>query len=167
MPMFIEGKRVQAEDFYEKQHPQAPGRDVEHTAIQEKISPTPTEDLVFQKKFAQMRPALLQTLRNASVIQDHDQVLTAFASHLQEISPKHKCPRWEIIRAAAGWHIFLKTFIADRQKLDDAIWSTDPYVIEVVALLQEERIKRYAACEQEKKEKAREKELARRGFHSS
>jgi len=127
-----------------------------------------TEDL-FQKKFDQMRETLLRVLRDAPSAAgfDPDQVLRAFAAHLQEISPKHDCPRWELIQKATGWSYFLKTFISDRQKLDDAIYKTDPDYLDAVAWLAQDRAERYALYAQEKKEKAREKELARRGFHSS
>jgi len=116
------------------------------------------EDL-FQRKFGQMRETLLRVLRVAPSAQGFhpDRVLTAFASHLQEVSPKYGCPRWEVIRAAAGWSVFLKTFIADRQKLDDAIYKTDPDYIEAMAFLAQDRAK-------EKEEKARQKVRARRGF---
>jgi hypothetical protein len=175
MPIFSEGKRVQDLRLDYVPQPKAPGRDdavskqiVRHTLPENFASAlSSNEDLVFQKKFDLMRPSLLQTLRNASVIQDHDQVLRAFASHLQEISPKHKCPRWEVIRAAAGWSYFLKTFISDRRKLDDGIYRTDPDVIDAHAFLARQWAELVAQSAQEKEEKARQKARARRGFHSS
>ena len=74
-------------------------------------------DNQFQKKFDQMRPALLLDLRASATSFDHEQIMTAFAIHLQEISPMHNCPRWQIIKAARGWSVFLKNFISDEKKL--------------------------------------------------
>jgi len=128
-------------------------------------------DNLFDKKFNSMRGQLLGDLRAAPTGFDPDLVLRAFAAHLQEISPMHNCPRWELIKAARGWTVFLTNFISDKKKLDDAIWRTDPDVADAIAFLEAQRVADAARYAQEKKEKALEKkrqgrygQSAQRGF---
>src|SRR5208283_5968321 len=96
-------------------------------------------DNQFETKFNSMRPALLRELRIAHLPDcEPESVLRAYASHLQEISPKHGCPRWQTIQKATGWTYFLKTFISDKKKLDDGIWNTDPSVASMMEFLREQ-----------------------------
>lgn len=123
-----------------------------------------TNETAFDKKFNSMRAALLLDLRDAPCAADFDPdlVLRAFAAHLQEISPMHNCPRWETIRTARGWTIFLQNFIKDKKKLEDGIYNSDPEVIDAYACIKAEVAEWVAQCAKEKEEKAREKARAAR-----
>ena len=128
-------------------------------------------DNLFDKKFNSMRGQLLGDLRAAPTGFDPDLVLRAFAAHLQEISPMHNCPRWELIKAARGWTVFLQNFIKDRQKLEDGIYNSDPDYIDAIACIEASTAEWVARCAKEKEEKAREKKrqgryaiAAERGF---
>ena len=68
-------------------------------------------ETAFDKKFNSMRAQLLGDLERVRTDFDPELVLRAFASHLQEVSPMHNQPRWETIRSARGWTIFLQNFI--------------------------------------------------------
>jgi hypothetical protein len=125
------------------------------------------EDLIFNKKFDQVRKSLNEFLARAprAANLDHDLILQAFKSHLKEISPRYKCQRYEVIKTAAGWTVFLKNFIEDREKLSDSLYRAE--WADFLSEIRDDNARRRAEYSQQKKEITREKELARRGFHSS
>jgi 2,4-dienoyl-CoA reductase-like NADH-dependent reductase (Old Yellow Enzyme family) len=114
-------------------------------------------DNQFENKFNSMRGALLLDLRDAQTGFDPDLVLRAFAAHLQEISPMHDCPRWQIIKSARGWSVFLKNFISDHDKLDRAIYNSDPDLIEFLKEVAAEHAEWVASCAEKKKQEDQEK----------
>jgi hypothetical protein len=67
----------------------------------------------------------------------------------------HNCPRWQLIRAARGWSVFLKNFISDEKKLDDAIYLSDKR--ETIAEIEAEWKAFCAEAAEKKKQEAREK----------
>jgi len=170
MPMIISGQPAQDPrlDYVPSSSPRphAPSRD----SVQKQTvsSPSPVAD-EFLEKFNSLRYLFEDQLSRETDLKDQDPELIfgAFQTFLKEFSPKYNCPRWQSFRKAAGWTICFRSFIEDRQRLADYLYKTNPDYIEAVAWLAQDRAERYALYAAEKKEIAREKELVRRGFHSS
>jgi hypothetical protein len=168
MPLLISGEPAQDFEFnHNPVCPQAQSRVAARVVPDQKtVQTVPPEDGEFLKKFDSLRYLFEDIYAREADLKDLDleKVLEAWVLTLKEISPKYGCPRWQTFRKAAGWTISFRSFIEDRKKLSDYLYRAEwaPFLAEV----REYNAKIQADYAQEKKEKAREKELARRGFHS-